>query len=454
MAICSEVFKSEFQTQQLLQGNQPEFTFAVPNIYALKSLTQFCYTGRIVLNDETIKPILKGAILLKINELLPLCSAYVSRRLNSSNCLHFLGVVAHFSDPKFQTPVKCFATEHFDEVCETESFGAVDFKVLAEFLRHARDNLGVGSHGKLVAAAKKWCKYDERARAKSMPGLLNLIRHPQPVAGPSKALIAKTEQLAVNLNDVSVKPISQIYQSKAILSSSNQQVVKIEANKVTKSSMTVMKMEMSDPSLPKNIKQIKKTIQRKETKHVMTKSVDHRQSSSQSTPKTAAKANQTTKSNYSDLLNDFSGLEGSDLEKVDNVLGVVEVKPVLPKAVAPKAVTIKPSRLVQPFHIKTAAMEPKVLMEPIDIKLIKSQSKTNRSRMRTTFDFKPPSVLTRINSVVATSSTHRNSIAAMSMLPPQKRVLKVRTPLLHFLHFYCINKMIVLFFSDRDINIE
>lgn len=189
MAANGIIVESAFQTQRSLQQNKPNFVVPVENFETLKSLTQFWYTGRIILNDQTIEAILRAAILLKINELLPLCNAYVSRRLNPSNCLHFLGIVTRLLEPQYQMPVKRFVIEHFDEVCETEAFGAVDYKVFAEFLRHARFNLGVGTYGKINVTIDKWCRYDEKGRESLKPLLQYYISCDQIVAGPSTSLV-------------------------------------------------------------------------------------------------------------------------------------------------------------------------------------------------------------------------------------------------------------------------
>lgn len=191
LAASSDLLRSEFQKDQRI------FILAVESISTLKSLIGFCYTGKILLNDENILAILKGAICLKMNEMLPICTAYVNRQLSTSNYLQYLQFVKvslHISNLEFQTKIKSYTVDHFDEICAADSFCSVGVDVLSEFLQHALDNLAVKQE-KLTAAVQKWYEYDEINRKKWVLGLLRLVRESEQIKSTIESPVKQSTPL-------------------------------------------------------------------------------------------------------------------------------------------------------------------------------------------------------------------------------------------------------------------
>lgn len=207
------------------------------------------------------------------------------------------------------------------------------------------------------------------------------------ILGDLEGISSHTAKDVLNVNnddDMSAMPIGQINSSEAIPSQSNQPTDERKVKEDVKRRTSITKMMKPEPKLSRTIKHMEKAKEKKETKHTTKKSFDFKKDNTRGKPKTSENVKQSPMPNTNDpkligncvdLLNDFAGLEGSDFDKLDDILGITfEAEPASVEVI--ETVETEPGVMV-PLGIGSISPSP-IAAKLIDIKSSKPESKLNR----------------------------------------------------------------------------
>ncbi|XP_008552054.1 kelch-like protein 5 [Microplitis demolitor] len=171
----SEYFAAMFTTS-LRESNQTEIELKKVDPDALWSLIQYCYTGCIELQEESVETLLATASLLQIDAVVKACCQFLIKQLHPSNCLG----IRMFADAQgcgnLLSVAHTYTTVHFMEVMKNQEFLLLSADDVAKLLES--DDLNIPDEEIVFQALMSWLQYDLDNRRKDVGRLLGLVRLP------------------------------------------------------------------------------------------------------------------------------------------------------------------------------------------------------------------------------------------------------------------------------------
>lgn len=159
-----------------IEASKKEITLVNVTGAALQSLVSFCYTSCVELSEDTVQELLTTADLLQIDEVISACSAFISRRLDLSNCLG----IALYAEQRNLKPLmeeaQKLTFEQFTQVASNQEFLQLKADQLGKLL--VSDDLYMRSEEDVFHALNTWLQHDRKTREKDIPNLLEHIRLP------------------------------------------------------------------------------------------------------------------------------------------------------------------------------------------------------------------------------------------------------------------------------------
>lgn len=161
----------------LKESNEKEITINEIDGEILELLINYCYAGKIQINEENVERILSTACLFQISSVVTACCNFLGKQLHFSNALGFV----MFADQQncndlYQLSLD-FVESNFMEVYQrSEEFLQMDVEQITKLLRN--ENLNVNSEEDVFKALKRWINHTEN-RIEHLPALLQLVKLPQ-----------------------------------------------------------------------------------------------------------------------------------------------------------------------------------------------------------------------------------------------------------------------------------
>lgn len=134
---------------------------------ALLSLIEFCYTGEIYINHDTVDDLLVAARIFRFEKLNNKCTEHY---LCPANCLLKL----KNADDILKEKMRNYALDHFMEVVNCEEFRQLDRQPLTDLLKS--DNLNVHSEEDVFEALTDWVEFELSGRKSLVPELIGMVR--------------------------------------------------------------------------------------------------------------------------------------------------------------------------------------------------------------------------------------------------------------------------------------
>lgn len=138
----------------------------------LKSIINFCYTGKIKITDENITQIVSAASAMELVCIEKKCKQFWKENLTRYNCVHIFLSADKFSFLDLRQKSLDFIGEHF-EALAISGLQNLEFPYFAELLKcdeiHSREEL-------IFQHLEQWIDYDDKNRLKYGQRLFKLIR--------------------------------------------------------------------------------------------------------------------------------------------------------------------------------------------------------------------------------------------------------------------------------------
>ncbi|XP_077288349.1 kelch-like protein 12 isoform X2 [Arctopsyche grandis] len=171
LAGCSDYFKFMFMDE----SSPREIPIQNVDSEATQIVLEYCYTGIINLNENTVMNILSVAALFQLQTLVGSCFEFMKNLINIKNCIQFLNVANSHSNMTFQSYVFDYVKMNFDEVSKSGEFLEIEINQLKRVLES--DFLNVSSEAVVFSCVKRWIMHKEDRSQYVMP-LMECIRLP------------------------------------------------------------------------------------------------------------------------------------------------------------------------------------------------------------------------------------------------------------------------------------
>ena len=177
LAAASRFFDRMF-SGSFRESNQTEVALRNIDGTLLKMLMDFAYKGETTCPEavENVLSLYEAAHYVQFDELFEMCSGWLKRHLDTSNCLSMAIVADRYDDSELRRVADCISAVNILALLESEEFLCLSVEHLSRII--AQDDLGVKSEDEVLIVVQKWVKYDELSRRDHVESLSKFIRFP------------------------------------------------------------------------------------------------------------------------------------------------------------------------------------------------------------------------------------------------------------------------------------
>lgn len=172
----STFFESMFKNE-MKEKYMNEISLELIDGDTLKHLVEYCYTGRIVLNNENCYKVMAAASMYQFTSLKNDVASYYQESLCAQNCLSMWGAARPHAYKELDQLAFDFAREHFMDIIIVDEFLELGIELLLELLKDAE--LEVNSEEDVFHAIEKWIKFDVMGRKEFLESFIETIRMSQ-----------------------------------------------------------------------------------------------------------------------------------------------------------------------------------------------------------------------------------------------------------------------------------
>ena len=198
--IASSDYFSTLLGEPMDESQKREITLSEVDGDALEKVVNYCYTGKLDLEGDTIEALLTTANHLHLEKVVEGCCEFIVRHLKSSNCLAVAFFAERLNIEALLNSARKVVCENFEEVSGNPEFLLLTAKQLSDFI--GSDVLNVPSEEFVFRVLMKWIEYEPENRRQHFTDLLAQIRLPL---------------LPPNFLDEKVKPLCNTMESKDML---------------------------------------------------------------------------------------------------------------------------------------------------------------------------------------------------------------------------------------------
>ena len=143
---------------------------------ALAQLIDYCYSGKIDLQEDTVESVTAAACLLQLPAVIEACCAFFKKLLHPSNCIGIRLFADAQSCLQLRDFARQFTEDHFIEVTKNQEFMLLPAQELENLL--SSDDLNVPSEEIIFQALIEWLNFDLANRRDEASRLLACVRLP------------------------------------------------------------------------------------------------------------------------------------------------------------------------------------------------------------------------------------------------------------------------------------
>nr|CAB3259761.1 kelch-like protein 20 [Phallusia mammillata] len=175
LAAASPYFHAMF-TVELAESHLREIEIRDIEERAMELLVDFAYTSQITVEESNVQSLLPAACLLQMVEIQEICSEFLKRQLDPSNCLGIRAFADTHACRELLRVADKFTQANFQEVKENEEFRLLPVEQLIEII--SSDDLNVRSEEHVYKALMTWTQHDIAERRPLLPKVLQHVRLP------------------------------------------------------------------------------------------------------------------------------------------------------------------------------------------------------------------------------------------------------------------------------------
>lgn len=170
MMISSQYFRALLGSN-FKEGVEKEVSVGGLDGPTLKAIIDYCYTGNMEINEEYIEKIVSAASWMDLVRIEEKCEKVWREKLSSFNCVETFSLADKYSLTDLREKSLDFICEHFEAVAAGQ-LQEVGLQYFCEFFKCDRIH-ALEEH--IFQRLIQWVDFDEEARSKYVPELLNLI---------------------------------------------------------------------------------------------------------------------------------------------------------------------------------------------------------------------------------------------------------------------------------------
>ena len=175
LAANSDYFSAMF-TGGMVEQNMETVEIQGVEGAALKQLVDYCYTGKLCLQEDTVENITVAACLLQLPTVIEACCAFFKKLLHPSNCIGIRLFADAQSCLKLRDTARQYTEDNFLEVVKNQEFLLLPAAELEKLL--CSDDLNVSSEELVFQSLISWINFDLPSRKASAARLLACVRLP------------------------------------------------------------------------------------------------------------------------------------------------------------------------------------------------------------------------------------------------------------------------------------
>ena len=177
LASASDFFSTMFGGA-FLESDRNQTDVAIRNIEgaAMKMLIEYAYREEIECPEsvENVLSLYKAAHYIQMDELVRMCSDWLKRHVDASNCVS-IGIVADkYGNSDLLRVADRIAANSIFLVAESEDFLSLSIEHVSRIL--SRDDIRVKSEGEFLNILHKWIVHDEVSRRRHVEALSKFVR--------------------------------------------------------------------------------------------------------------------------------------------------------------------------------------------------------------------------------------------------------------------------------------
>ena len=143
---------------------------------ALRQLVDYCYAGKLDLQEDTVENVTAAACLLQLPAVIEACCAFFKKLLHPSNCIGIRLFADAQSCIQLRNTARQFTEDHFIEVTKNQEFLLLPAQELEKLL--CSDDLNVSNEEMVFQSLVDWINFDLPNRKSFAARLLACVRLP------------------------------------------------------------------------------------------------------------------------------------------------------------------------------------------------------------------------------------------------------------------------------------
>ncbi len=173
LSACSSYFRAMF-TNKMMESTQETITLSDMEPQAVRSLIDFAYTAKIIVNEDNVQPLLKAAAILQLSEVVGVCCNFLCAQLHPSNCLGISSFAEAHGCNVLADSAQQYLFDHFTRVIQSDEFTSLSFDRAQKLL--SSDNINVPDEEIVFEAVYHWLNYDSHTRKAFAFEMLSVVR--------------------------------------------------------------------------------------------------------------------------------------------------------------------------------------------------------------------------------------------------------------------------------------
>ncbi|XP_038158387.1 kelch repeat and BTB domain-containing protein 7 [Cyprinodon tularosa] len=153
LAAASPYFKSMF-TGGLTESAQERVLIRGVDSESMSVIIDYCYTGRVTITESNVQRLYAAANMLQLEYISRVCTDFMSRRLDPSNCVAMLKLADTYNNPELKKNAQVFIARNFTQVCNAGDLCELNSDQFKELL--SLDTLDVDCEKTVCSAAVQW----------------------------------------------------------------------------------------------------------------------------------------------------------------------------------------------------------------------------------------------------------------------------------------------------------
>ncbi|XP_055347726.1 kelch-like protein 12 [Paramacrobiotus metropolitanus] len=142
----------------------------------LRKLVDYAYALPVLIDHDSIQPLLAAAIFLDFPHVATLCWDFLEKHMDVSSYLQVSSLAKMHNNARLAEKTRSLILRHFVKIAQSTEFLLVDAETIMELA--ASDDLRVESEDEVFEAVKRWFDYDHTGRHAQLSDVLQYIRVP------------------------------------------------------------------------------------------------------------------------------------------------------------------------------------------------------------------------------------------------------------------------------------